>query len=124
MRVSELSGALLAEWVARANGWKVERDGDDEEAGLICWDGNGEPFSFGELGYRPDLNWAQGGPLLDKFDVAFLRGAATGEICAFIGPVGPSEFDEDWMTGPDRLIAAGRAIVASVYGDTVPDEPA
>jgi hypothetical protein len=31
MKVAELEGALLAQWVARANGWTVEVEDPDEE---------------------------------------------------------------------------------------------
>lgn len=123
MRVAELSGPLLDYWVARAEGKHkadVRIDHSKDGVRFVIALGAGYGGCWGP--FSPSTNWAQGGPLIDKYDVAFLRGAATGEICAFIGPVGPSEFDEDWMIGPDRLIAAFRAIVQSVYGDEVPDE--
>ena len=44
MKVTELEGALLAEWVARANGWPVEiEDVDEPNSPLYCRDDRGIP---------------------------------------------------------------------------------
>ncbi len=89
----------------------------------------------GERFWRPDTDWSQGGPLIDKFDVEFLR----------FGEKGFYERDPQWnqkpcigavirltpgctyaeihieqcMTGDTRLMAGCRAIVAAKFGETV-----
>lgn len=62
MDVSKLEGAALAEAVARALGWMVYRDGEHEGAEMVCQTEDGETRSFGEYGFRPDLEWEHGGP--------------------------------------------------------------
>ena len=116
IKVSELSGALLALWVARANEWKVERE-DESLPDFICWDERGEPFSFGACGYRPYENWAQGGQIIER-------------ECIAIDPLTRSgRKSNHWQaqvwtpyaveTGETPLIAAMRAYVASKLGDEV-----
>lgn len=60
-------------------------------------------------------NWAEGGPLIDKYDVAFSRYTPFELIATVRGRP---------MLGPTRLIAAMRAIVAAELGDVVeaPDD--
>ena len=122
MKVSELTGPLLREWVARANGWKVERDGDDAEATFICWDDKGEPFSFGEFGYCPDKNWAQGGLIIDREQIT-IRAELYGAVLVYFARAGLIRSRRKEYRGETHLIASMRAFVASKYGDTVPDDP-
>lgn len=120
MKVSKLTGAQLAEWVARANGWKVEREGN----GLICWDDRGGVHSFGKYGYRPDLSLAQGGPIIERERIDTSFGNEPGTWEAFVRPRYRYEsFDgsDGAGYGPSLLIAAMRAYVASKFGDEVPD---
>lgn len=118
MKTSELTGRKLREWVARAQGWKVELDVDS----LICFDEVGTPHSFGEFGFCPDVNWAQGGPIMDAERISLLTitvnmGTAPPAWAAnIIGMPAPA------ACGRTMLEAAMRAFVASKYGDTVPDE--
>lgn len=113
-RVSDLAGAELALWVARANKNYVD-------AGEGVFDAENETY-VGHIGgsiqaFAPHEDWSQGGPLIEK------HGIALGKI----GPIGTPmayEAGEDTALqfGPTPLIAAMRALVASVYGDSVPDE--
>lgn len=130
MKVAELEGHLLAEWVARANDWKVERDGDHPGAELICWDDAGIPHSFGEYGYRPDLKWEQGGPIIEREKIAIAH--FSNELDATKPKQWRAQIvdGEGYFTsldlmyeGDTALIAAMRAYVASKFGDTV-DSPA
>lgn len=110
--VSELTGADLALWVARAVGNEVDAgDGVFDDVGYVGHIGGSiQP-------YAPHEDWAQGGPLLEQFAIGF-------------HPISDAEWlAEEHITGrtgrgPTQLIAAMRALVASVYGDTVPDEVA
>lgn len=131
MKVADLTGALLAEWVARANGWKVERDGDHPAAELICWDDHGAPHSFGEYGYRPDKNWAEGGPVIEREKIDLMHveysgpamGGSPGEPWnAMMKNLSIDNPDWDSMSGPTPLIAAMRAYIGSRFGSDVPDE--
>lgn len=133
MKVDELEGAQLAAWVARAQGFTVLLDG----AGLVV----DLPFapwvaSFEEFGYRPDMNWSQGGPLLDKYEVIIGRAQSSDyEVVRdqLDGSAMPGRRQdrkyaiarmidtEAKYRGNTALIAGMRAIVASVYGSEVPD---
>lgn len=127
MKTSELEGAQLAEWAARANGWKVERDGDGPHAELICWDELGVGRSFSKHGYRPDLNWAQGGAIIDREAIAIYRdeyrdGSGRWDGFSATVPLVKRDPDHTVTSGPTHLVAAMRAYVASKFGATVPDE--
>jgi hypothetical protein len=123
MKVAELEGALLAQWVARANGWTVEvEDPDEEDSPLYCRDENGIPQSFTEHGYWPHVNWAQSGPIIEREQIAIesmdhhTPGSAWTAIVR-----GIFDYGAGGIEGQTPLIAAMRAYVASIYGDEVPD---
>lgn len=125
VKTSELSGASLDWAVAVSLGY---------ECGLLP-DGNG---TFGcntatrrqcvigplrvasitaELNarfFRPSTDWVDGGPLIDKFDVWL--SCDDGTHCASTHP----HVNECIATGPTKLIAACRAIVAAKSGDVAP----
>lgn len=68
------------------------------------------------LGWRPSADWSQGGPLLDEFDITFCKLADDVEAIAEGKPTGRHRAGR----GPNRLIAAMRAIVAAhAEGGTV-----
>lgn len=125
LKVAELTGAKLAEWVARAQGWRIEND----EGEIVCWDPLGGVHSFGQFGYRPDLNWADGGPIIDIARIGLER-PSNGQtvplwraLADYTGKRKPNKFygpEAKW--GETALIAAMRAFVASKFGGTVPDE--
>jgi hypothetical protein len=120
MRTSELTGAKLREWVARAQGWKVEIDVDS----LICFDESGTAHSFGEFGYCPDVNWAQGGPIIERERINLTWLEPSDEYPeAWSAQVSDAE-PRAIANGEIPLVAAMRAYCASKYGDTVPDEVA
>lgn len=120
--VAALAGADLVLWVARAQKLNVVRDGEREDAQWIVYFPNGFCRSFGACGYRPDLNWVDGGPLIDQHTIAIAKGmnqitfpgwhAKVGLVNAYDGDIGR-------QFGPTPLIAAMRALVWSVYGDNV-----
>jgi hypothetical protein len=111
MKVSELEGALLDAWVARAEGL----ENPSIEMGA-CF-ARGYPD-----GYEPHENWAQGGPIIERERLA---------VYVKRNP-DPDMDGNDWNAsslpntravgcGPTPLVAAMRAFVAGKYGDTVPD---
>lgn len=113
MKTSELTGALLDLWVARAEGQKVfaYRTPDGVLDHLVT-----AHMSFGNGKYAPSTDWAQGGPIIDREKIA-LKFDATSWDAQTQG--------DDWIyAAPTSLVAAMRAYVASKFGDTVPDEVA
>jgi hypothetical protein len=131
MKTSELTGTALDLWVARACGYEMVAE--PEQVGLAAA-GMREPVVFtstsGALGiagealagkWMPSTDWAQGGPLIDKFDID-VNGELDGTFWASIdGPASVPESDVG-CHGSTRLIAAMRCIVRSAYYDNVPDE--
>jgi len=112
MKVAELEGALLAGWVARANGWPVEiEDPDEPESPLYCRDERGVPWSFTEHGYWPQVKWDQGGPIIER-EIAHLTRHGPARWSALANGSASGH-------GPTPLIAAMRAYVASKFGDEV-----
>lgn len=113
MRVSELSGAPLDHWVARAMGYKY--------AGLVPYELCGTWYAGesdgGICDWSPSENWAQAGPIIEDNAIGFY-------------PISDAEWmAEEHITartgrGPTPLIAAMRAYVASKFGDEVADEEA
>lgn len=76
--------------------------------------GNGTALVFiagAEPLYRPSTDWESGGPLIEKYRIDFAQYA--DEVEAF------SQVRSPGSKGPTYLIAACRAIVASVLGETV-----
>lgn len=116
IKTSELTGAALDFAVAKCcltekdNGLRLSK--------------NGKPTVSGDLviPYQPSLNWAQGGPLRDKYRIDvmdFSEGADTLVAASIYTDAGVINKD-----GPTALIAICRAIVASKLGEEVevPDE--
>ncbi|PBP34595.1 hypothetical protein CCL11_25765 [Pseudomonas syringae] len=62
--------------------------------------------------YRPSTNWSQGGPLIERFRVSIIYSDEVCDPCAW------TDSSAAWHA-PTPLIAACRAIVASVLGETV-----
>jgi hypothetical protein len=122
MKVSELSGALLDYWIAKANGkTAVIKNGKCLCLGSNDW--------AEECWYEPVLQtWEKVGPIIEREGIFLFQHWRDGE--AWIAWV-----RADWAggyelsgqcdgkgTGPTPLIAAMRAYVASKFGETVPDE--
>ncbi|WVR18314.1 hypothetical protein y223_00034 [Bordetella phage PY223] len=121
MKTSELSGALLDYWVARAEleefkGCKLDRNVQsriDEKLSHA-----GQPF-------RPSLNWAQGGPIIERERISVVIDKDDNEWQAAMNVCDQNMMGfggNHYQYGPTPLVAAMRAYVASKYGDSVPDE--
>ena len=76
--------------------------------------------------FRPSTDWAQGGPLLDKYDISLNGGFADGDwdrrvIYATLRDGNHGDYGQLALaTGPTRLISACRAVVRYKLGDIVP----
>lgn len=132
MKTSELTGALLALWVARAEGIEEKRGIKLYASGPCLYKetqwGGGEPFP-----YRPDCDWEHGGPIIER-EKLYLRDP--DPMARHVD----SSLDNKWEAakanhatrmyehhqyGKTALLAAMRCYVASKFGEEVPDtEPA
>lgn len=125
MRTADITDALLAYWVGRALGFDVTLvKGTPEEMPVERWfvrrwaDIAGErmPHDF------DPLKWGTGGPIMEADRISLLTvtvnmgTAPPAWVANIIGMPAPAG------CGRTMLEAAMRAKVASVYGDTVPDE--
>lgn len=124
--VATLDGADLALWVARAEKLTFVMRGEwpafetDFDPETRCHE-----FSIDEwkcwLHFKPHEDWEQGGPLIEWHDIFFNRSNfdECGKVFAFIYTDDGSDVLAQ-QYGKTRLVAAMRALVASVYGATVP----
>ena len=110
MKTSSLTGAELDYWIA-----KIEICPSPMIMNDVCIVG------LHDMAYSPSTNWSQGGPLIEKYSITIIKckkddfwQAAINTTCTMDWPEG-----EYYAEGPTPLIAAMRAIVTSVYGDTV-----
>ncbi|WP_454871765.1 phage protein NinX family protein [Paraburkholderia xenovorans] len=111
MKVSELSGALLDYWVARAEGSKGAgyHFQDDAWHATDC----GVPVFYSR-------NWEQGGPIIEReliSTMSYIVPAVGGSPWAARNVTGTIFVD-----GDTPLIAAMRVRVFSKFGEEVPDE--
>lgn len=105
MKVSELTGAKLDYWVAKAEG--IE--------GYVTIDRFFQNHPTHAILYSPSTNWSQGGPLVQSKRIT-LEYMGGGEYDAFI------EDPRKMQRGKTALQAAMRCFVASAYGEEAPDE--
>jgi hypothetical protein len=111
MKTSELEGALLDYWVARAEGLDAElSDG-------VCF------IPRTGVIFRASTNWAQGGPIIERERIEINPRSDRGywEWCA-VPLLNDAEWWERFQYGITPLVAAMRAYVASKFGDEVADE--
>ena len=119
IKTSELQGMALDWAVAQAVGEQITLTmcfGTDS-AGMVPWsEKRRKP-------YAPSTNWAQGGPLTDKYDMEIMLQDEDPDW--WFASTGAHRSKARGMAyGPSRLIAAMRAIVKKEFGDEVeiPDE--
>lgn len=108
MKTSELQGAQLDYWVARAEGVPAEKLEISEGA---VWSESPSGL-WGELCYQ---DWAQGGPLIDKYGFDLSLDEGNGAWCAASGNTPRPAM------GSTPLQAVCRAVVRAVFGDEVPN---
>jgi len=119
MKVSELQGARLDYYVAKAEGQKCKIDkviAGLNHGQIACqvWVEPTENMHGYNVEYCPSSDWLQGGPLLDR-EIRDMH-CDGGKMKATTHNGVPS-----W--GATYLEAACRAIVASKFGHEVPDLP-
>lgn len=123
VKISKLNNEQLDYWVAKAQGWYLERpqdnqfinsDGERVVAGMEWpkyWD-------IPEWLYRPSVDWKQAGELLERYQIAISY------------PQTPDMSNKNWIAqvrhkkpirGMTPQQAICMAVIASVYGDEVDD---
>lgn len=114
VKTQDLSGAALDWAVAKSIGayrgeYVVCEGGEPWPAWILPeW----FPVKATTGAFSPSTDWAQGGPLIDKFEVEILRAGSAIHAKRY----GMTNSAGD---GETTLIAACRAIAASHFGDTV-----
>ena len=108
-KVQELSGAALDWAVAKAEGVEISLAGAHPHAVV-------EGRLVGN--YAPSTKWSQGGPLISKYGVSFDCISPVNAWESFVWG-GPKACDGFSAEAEAPLIAACRAIVASILGETV-----
>lgn len=111
MKTGELTGALLDYWVAKAEGHSVTTDAGH------CW------LSKTAMVFEPSTSWAQGGPLIDKYELSlidkpYLAGTEHGKNGIWMAYKYGQPLDSA-IFGETPLVAICRAVVRSVYDDEV-----
>jgi len=119
IKVSELEGSLLAEFVARAQGWTCDSDPTELAMCIPVWNthvlrDDGIEKTVVMRSYRPDINGGQAMELVKEFDVDVNKLGSSNEWCARVYPRKGMETISDT---PE--IAICRAVVASKFGEYV-----
>jgi|GEM_PF-1382385 len=135
MKTSNLTGTELDRWVAKIEGTlgyhDIDRcdgdayysyckncgDGGGDGSGIWEWDFDDPPLTGCEKPRRYSTHWSQGGPLIEKYRIdlsSAIEVDTNKEIwIAEVATIGHK------FIAADPLIAAMRAIVASVYGENI-----
>ncbi|PCE33487.1 phage protein NinX family protein [Burkholderia ubonensis] len=117
MQVQELAGAPLDYWVAVAEGLGAPHVADG--VCRVSREDGGAPAPF-----APSSSWADGGPIVERLPfAAFERDGGHGAWRAALHRAVPSAGERCTFnqSGPTLLVAAMRTLVASTFGDDVPD---
>lgn len=122
MKVSELTGALLDYWVARANGDALPRINNSGVCGVVveCEDGQA---GTKRVDFCPSSDWSLAGQVIERERITLSavrspeQGGPDPGWCGIAG----REDARIYMHGATPLIAAMRAFVASKFGAEVSD---
>lgn len=118
-QVLELEGAELDYWVGKAAKLNIGFDSDMTIQNRQVLYIKTKPWNGADMPsmdrYSPSQWWHQGGPLIEKHGIVVERIITAGDVTLhYQARKYPRQ-----TTGPTYLIAAMRALVASVYGDEV-----
>ena len=126
MKVSELEGAALDYWVAKAEGLPLA---DPPIAdGFVRFNYQAEGLRIRDASHwSPSTNWAQGGPIIERKNICITRWRGEDGYQAYADAYNSNDGVEGANyeiclegVGPTMLIAAMRSCVASVFGEEVP----
>jgi len=110
VKTADLVGAALDWAVAQAAGWVAARFVPVHSPSKTYYEVRSPAGSL----LSPSTDWSQGGPLIDGYAIGF-SGWSEDNWLAFSSP---EDISHEGI-GSTHLIAACRAIVASVLGETV-----
>ena len=114
MKTSELIGPALDWAVAKCEGYVIEWDDVFED----YWLEHGD-VRYTRLGnYSPSTHWPQGGPIIERREIALCICGTRWEASCTIDVEG-GDTDTILEYGPTLLIAAMRCYVASKLGDEI-----
>lgn len=132
MKVSELEGALLDRWVAKAMGFAHT----SAREAAFALDGQADPCVFatssGSLRlakadsvtvWNPSTDWVCGGPIIEREGLVIAPRAHPEFIATMTWASQPYSGKSAQHIGSTPLIAAMRAFVASKFGEEVGDAP-
>ena len=114
MKVSELEGAELDYWVAKAEGWEADWKPPEHP-------GNYKIPGFGwssSAGWNWSTDWSQGGPIIERETIQLNPGNAFPN-CTVWWAKHPAHGWTIVSSGETPLIAAMRCFVASKFGEEV-----
>ncbi|MBR8037183.1 DUF2591 family protein [Burkholderia cenocepacia] len=117
MQVQDLTGARLDYWVAIMEGHEAPRADASGCTSIRAAGGVPTPFA-------PSSSWADGGPIVERLPfAAFERDGGRGAWRAVLHRAVPAAGERCTFNqaGPTLLVAAMRTLVASTFGDDVPD---
>ena len=112
MKVSELEGASLDQWVARAEGIEVKYSTVEQYWRVI---GNSE-----DLHWAPHLDWSQAGPIIERESISLIAPHIGDRWEASYGSTVETQAVCD---GKTPLEAAMRVYVTARFGKEVFDSP-
>ena len=128
MKTSELTGAHLDFWVAKAECLLGPTQKHFFKTYAIH---SGACRAHSEAAaWQPSGNWAVGGPIIERERIAIMGDDAIDWVAAWQTSSDQPEGrgfrrvgGECWQYGPTPLVAAMRAYVASKFGEEVVDKP-
>lgn len=115
MKTTELTGALLDYWVALAEGIPAAQLEISTHSHAVV---QRQPRVERGITWRYSTDWAQGGPLIDKYQMGF--GLYFESPDSYFALTGSNDLFGEGH-GATHLIAACRAVVRAKFGDEVPD---
>ncbi|KAG8155614.1 phage protein NinX family protein [Burkholderia catarinensis] len=117
MQVQDLIGASLDYWVAMAESFGAPCVADGVCLAIRDAGGTSVPFA-------PSSSWTDGGPIVERLPfAAFERDGGRGAWRAVLHRAVPAAGERCTFnqSAPTLLVAAMRTLVASTFGDDVPD---
>ena len=116
VKVSEATGPALDWLVAKGEGKRAGWEYTLHETIVM----------IGSMEYRPSIDWAQGGPIIEREEIGLRRNAPSmpDSLWEAMGSITAKGAGYRWAVGPTPLIAAMRCFVASKLGNEpeVPEE--
>jgi hypothetical protein len=116
MKTSELTGTALDWAVAKCEG----KNGVLHDDGITRCIVVAAPSGVYKGTYRPSINWAQGGPIIEREQIETICNGMQPDGLQWVARTQAEKWTYDPLeSGPTPLIAAMRCYVASKLGEEV-----